>query len=73
MRQLPTGTVSFAFTDVKGSTRLSHWLGADSDAALLGEHRRLLRKPFGRYGVDVVTQGMPCSSPAIATPASDSR
>jgi predicted ATPase/class 3 adenylate cyclase len=58
MDQLPSGTVTFVFTDVEGSTRLLHELGADSYAALLSEHRRLLRAAFARYdGVEVDTQG----------------
>ena len=31
-RELPTGTVTFVFTDVEGSTRLLHELGAESYA-----------------------------------------
>jgi class 3 adenylate cyclase len=29
MRDLPSGTVTFLFTDVEGSTKLLHDLGAD--------------------------------------------
>src|SRR5215218_7221507 len=54
---LPSGTVTFLFTDIEGSTRLLHELG-DGYAAALGEHRRLLRGAFERYGgVEVDTQG----------------
>jgi predicted ATPase len=54
---LPTGTVTFLFTDVEGSTRLLHELG-DAYAAALGEHRTALRECFGRHGgVEVDTQG----------------
>jgi len=57
MRQLPTGTVTFLFTDIEGSTRLLHELG-DDYAEALGEHRRVLRKAFERHGgVEVDTQG----------------
>ena len=57
MRQLPTGTVTFLFTDIEGSTRLLHELG-DSYADALAEHRRLLREVFDRHdGVEVDTQG----------------
>jgi len=56
-RELPTGTVTFLFTDVEGSTRLLRQHG-DAYPALLAEHRRLLREAFGRHeGVEVDTQG----------------
>jgi predicted ATPase/class 3 adenylate cyclase len=55
---LPTGTVTFVFTDVEGSTRLLQRLGADAYANALAEHRRLLRQAFVRHdGVEVDTQG----------------
>ena len=59
MRQdLPTGTVTFLFTDVEGSTRLLHELGAESYAEALAEHRRLIREACSRHrGVEVDTQG----------------
>jgi predicted ATPase len=58
VRPLPTGTVTFLFTDVEGSTRLLHDLGADAYAAALAEHRRLLREAFARRGgVEVDTEG----------------
>jgi predicted ATPase/class 3 adenylate cyclase len=57
-RALPTGTVTFVFTDIEGSTRLLERLGADAYADALGEHRRVLREAFGRHsGVEVDTQG----------------
>jgi predicted ATPase/class 3 adenylate cyclase len=57
MRELPTGTVTFLFTDIEGSTRLLHELG-DAYAEALGEHRRVLREAFERHGgVEVDTQG----------------
>jgi predicted ATPase/class 3 adenylate cyclase len=56
--QLPTGTVTFLFTDVKGSTRLLHSLGAEAYAAALAEHRRLIREAcVAESGVEVDTQG----------------
>jgi predicted ATPase/class 3 adenylate cyclase len=56
--QLPTGTVTFLFTDVEGSTRLLHELGEEAYAKALAEHRRLLRAAFSRHGgVEVDTQG----------------
>ena len=55
---LPQGTVTFLFTDIEGSTRLLHELGADGYAAALAEHRRVLRQAFARHGgVEVDTQG----------------
>ena len=57
MRNLPTGTVTFLFTDIEGSTRLLHALG-DGYAGVLTDHRRLLRDAFARHdGVEVDTQG----------------
>ena len=57
MRHLPTGTVTFLFTDIEGSTRLLRELGPDY-AAALAEHRRVLREAFVRHGgVEVDTQG----------------
>ncbi len=57
-RDLPTGTVTFVFTDVEGSTRLLQQLGADAYADALAQHRRALREAFIRHdGVEVDTQG----------------
>ncbi len=55
---LPTGTVTFLFTDVESSTELLHELGADRYAAALTEHRRLVREACSAHdGVEVDTQG----------------
>ena len=55
---LPSGTVTFLFTDIEGSTRLLHEVGADRYAQALLEHRRRLRDAFERNGgVEVDTQG----------------
>ena len=40
---LPTGTVTFLFTDIEGSTNLLRELGTDSYDAVLVEHGRTLR------------------------------
>jgi predicted ATPase/class 3 adenylate cyclase len=57
-RDLPTGTVTFLFTDVEGSTRLLQELGAEGYAEALAEHRRLIRQACTRHeGVEVDTQG----------------
>jgi len=56
--ELPSGTVTFLFTDVEGSTKLLHELGAEAYAKALAEHRHILRTAFGAHGgVEVDTQG----------------
>src|SRR5215475_11430733 len=42
MAARPTGTVTFVFTDVEGSTELLRSMGEDAYAALLAEHARLV-------------------------------
>ncbi len=37
---LPTGDVTFLFSDIEGSTRLAQQLGAPAWAGILGEHDR---------------------------------
>ena len=55
---LPTGTVSFLFTDVEGSTKLLRELGAVGYDRALAAHRLVLRDAFLRHdGVEVDTQG----------------
>ena len=57
MAELPTGTVTFLFTDIEGSTKLLHEL-RDEYAPVLAEHRRILRDAFAAHdGVEVDTQG----------------
>jgi predicted ATPase len=57
MPELPSGTVTFLFTDIEGSTRLLHEL-RDAYADALTDHRRVLREAFERHGgVEVDTQG----------------
>jgi class 3 adenylate cyclase len=54
---LPSGTVTFLFTDVEASTKLLGELGAEGYADALAEHRRLIRAVCGRHGgVEVDTQ-----------------
>jgi predicted ATPase/class 3 adenylate cyclase len=56
--ELPTGTVTFLFTDIEGSTRLLHELGAEGYAEALAEHRRLIRDACAAQGgVEVDAQG----------------
>src|SRR5688572_2442679 len=57
MSSLPSGTVTFLFTDIEGSTRLLQALG-EQYAAVLVEHNRLLRAAFERHqGRIVHTEG----------------
>jgi len=57
-RDLPSGTVTFLFTDIEGSTKLLRELEAEDYAQALAEHRRILREAFGAHGgVEVDTQG----------------
>jgi|SRR5579862_2595969 len=56
--ELRAGTVTFLFTDVEGSTKLLHELGAEAYAAALAEHRRIVRGAcVAGGGVEVDTQG----------------
>jgi predicted ATPase/class 3 adenylate cyclase len=54
---LPSGTVTFLFSDVEGSTRLlTRWPGRYAE--VLGEHQRLLRAAFDEHGGrEVHTEG----------------
>ena len=55
---LPSGTVTFLFTDVEGSTKLLHGLGSDAYAEKLAEHRGVVREACAAEGgVEVDTQG----------------
>ncbi|HSI97027.1 MAG TPA: adenylate/guanylate cyclase domain-containing protein, partial [Gaiellaceae bacterium] len=58
MGDLPSGTVTFLFTDVEGSTKLLDELGPEAYAEALSEHRRVIRDVCVRHdGVEVDTQG----------------
>ena len=55
---LPSGTVTFVFTDVEGSTRLLDELGPEAYAQALAEHRRVVREACATFdGTEVDTQG----------------
>jgi predicted ATPase/DNA-binding SARP family transcriptional activator len=55
---LPTGTVTFLFSDIEGSTGVLERLGGTEYARVLDEHRRLLRAAFAATGGrEVDTQG----------------
>jgi predicted ATPase len=57
-RDLPSGTVTFLFTDVEGSTRLLHELGQEAYASELARHRAIIRNACAAEGgVEVDTQG----------------
>jgi predicted ATPase/class 3 adenylate cyclase len=55
MRRLPSGTVTFLFTDIEGSTKLVQALG-DGFREVLEDHNRLLREAFSK-GVEVRMEG----------------
>ena len=56
-RGLPTGTVTFLFTDIEGSTRLLHGLG-DDYRSILERHSEILRAAInGSGGIEVSTEG----------------
>jgi YVTN family beta-propeller protein len=57
MPGLPSGAVTFVFTDIEGSTRLVRQLKAHY-AEVLAEHQRLLREAFSQHGGhEIDTQG----------------
>jgi class 3 adenylate cyclase len=79
MPALPTGTVTFLFSDIEGSTRLLRRLGSDY-AQALGEHQALLRAACATHdGVEVDTQGdaffvaFPTAPQAVAAAAAATR
>ncbi|HET8907291.1 MAG TPA: tetratricopeptide repeat protein [Ktedonobacterales bacterium] len=79
MHALPTGTITFLFTDIEGSTKLLQQLG-DEYARILGEHQALLRTAFAAHtGVEVDTQGdaffvaFPSAPQAVAAAADATR
>ena len=58
MPNLPTGTVTFLFTDIEGSTTLLQRLGDHRYAEVLEKHQRLLRTAFDEgNGQEIDTQG----------------
>jgi len=58
VRELPSGTVTFLFTDIEGSTRLLQELGDEAYGRVSGDHRRLVRETFGAHGgTEIDTQG----------------
>src|SRR5579864_7755092 len=60
MPSLPTGTVTFLFTDIEGSTRLLQDIG-DRYADVLAGYRKLLAAAVREWrGVEIGTQGDGC-------------
>src|ERR687885_730260 len=59
--ELPSGTVTFLFTDIEGSTRLIEELGEEGYVQALSDHRRLLREAFA-------AQGGVCTAPPASPP-----
>src|SRR5580765_3212543 len=57
MADLPSGAVTFLFTDIEGSTRLVRRLRGRY-AEVLAEHQRLIRRAFSQHGGhELDTQG----------------
>ncbi|SNR32081.1 Predicted ATPase [Actinoplanes regularis] len=55
--ELPSGLVTFMFTDIEGSTRLARMLG-DTYRAVLNAHRSVLRAALSDFGgVELLTEG----------------
>jgi class 3 adenylate cyclase len=58
MSSFHSGTVTFAFTDIEGSTRLLQELGDEAFGTLSRDHRRIVRETFGEAGgSEIDTQG----------------
>ena len=76
MPELPTGTVTFLFADVEGSTELLTKVGKEAYGDLLAEHRRLVDAAVAEADGRIVdTQGdaffaaFPRASAAVACAA----
>jgi predicted ATPase/class 3 adenylate cyclase len=72
MSRLPTGTVTFLFTDVEGSTRLAQAVG-DRFLEIVQQQRDVLRVALAAHGgIEVSTEGdglfavFPTAGPAVA-------
>ncbi|MGH2678327.1 MAG: adenylate/guanylate cyclase domain-containing protein, partial [Actinomycetota bacterium] len=58
MARLPTGTVTFLFTDIEGSTRLLQELGPERYERLQDGHAVVLRKAIAaEQGTELRTEG----------------
>ena len=59
--ELPSGEVTFCFTDIEGSTALSARLGEALFATTIERHREILRAAWrSQGGVEVGTEGDGC-------------
>jgi class 3 adenylate cyclase len=47
--ELPTGTVTFLFTDVEGSTKLLQELGTETYSDALAEHQAIVRSALAAH------------------------
>jgi len=56
-RGLPSGTLTFLFTDIEGSTKLLNALGTDRFHEVLAVHTKALREAFADGGTEIRTQG----------------
>src|SRR3954468_20092270 len=56
MTEMPTGTATFLFTDMEGSTQLVHELGPDY-GSLLTRQRDLIRAAFADVSTEIGTEG----------------
>ena len=76
---LPTGTVTFLFSDMEGSTRLVQDLGPAVFTEVIERHNAVLRDAFGRHGgTERWTQGdsflvMFLGAPAAVAAAADAQ
>lgn len=73
---LPTGTVTFMFTDIEGSTRLAQRLGDERFSRVVDRHHALVRRILDENdGVEVATEGdsffavFPATPDAVAAAA----
>src|SRR5215467_4709253 len=58
MSSFHSGTVTFAFTDIEGSTKLLQELGDEAFGSLSRDHRRIVRETFtAAGGSEIDTQG----------------
>jgi len=53
----PTGTVTFVFTDIEGSTKMLNTLGTDQFHEVLEVHTAALRRAFAGDGVEIRFEG----------------